>query len=1258
MSSLTCPKRYLTVFFLTLAFLLTLFPNTTSAQESANSCSKIGNNTAVPFSGGGDYSEAQFTLGLYDGNIIGIDKLVNNSPGKVIIRYGTGGGKINIDDITPEKAEKYAQDMISVANKSDPNKMVVLISHNEINCAEHPLPPGAGGNQPVLNTAFGQQVFDKEIMFARTVASTIKASGLPIELSTGQIDYLCGDFKDWGRKSPQEYINALTPLTDGRVSLPFYTGDAGNSSSSLALFGQFAANNKVYITESGPFKRGTATPSDEEFKDYVSALAQITSKNNVLGIALFNAFGLNNQSSSIFMYTSRFWNQDCRKALREQCTDPEAVLLACSGAKTFSTDKACFKNFCKGEKEDPCKYTPELDCSFPFNEQDVLAPLTDRPELRARISSYIRNYLDGRAMMSQGWLFDFQTEISDPSACYFEPNKQLTNTELARKARCEQAFGEGSAPLELGSNITTITPTGNSPQARRLEYTSTNVNTNQQQVDATNMLNLGRYNLLNPITELNKHRAATANFKEYCYNRIGPVDEWINHFYFKDVRCANYVNLENPSCSGMDITNPNNPEVCTERDLYYSGPKPLEPCLELIQPDLSQTETKKAQKRCNQAYAKLTPFLRDSIMSLSEYPIARFPVFGLNDPFISDQDENILNKVQETNSKLLDIVQNYQWFFKGLDTLGKHQTAYYVYTIVTAQDMFISAQLAHQKLIPREVVDQIEQQQNQQAPSGSNSIIQALVRFLQAENPQRPFWWTHIPPDKRELFDIASGDQRFIALSLFANESENYDKCTKNNEADSTPDSIPVNIYNDLGQRITNIISSVTTPLFDLTWLLSSEPRTADNGELVKGIGLKSEYQLQKYVNCEIHPNKGNLAQTYTLTAAQSITPKEEMDLLKTQDEKKPRYTTYEFKPEGGFSTKEAEPCIKNKNELDNFLLDNPGKSPRLCCNHETSPDSPNCVYTESVPSGKNTGSPRNKNLETTTLDKVNEDIGKTAINSDRTQIIQPATADTDKAWTLSFLKNNWLHIPKELKVECPTDNYLSYVNYKLSGDCSVKTPPPNQDSLTPVCKLSGGYEIASESLKSLIARAAQKYNVPVQLLMAVLWGENCRSNTLYNGESASICKKSEAQLLPYLKPGQEWLHTAGCTSAGDGTDAKANAQVSKGVSQHYHGISTGWGVYRVSPGANICNISDSIYAMAAHLSTGYFNGASQKSNIGKAPSAKTWTVADMKKAATTWALGNNNTPCAGDAASFYCKLIDDYTTPQGSSYINTTCNR
>ena len=284
-----------------------VFIFSSSFSYAALQCRDIGNNLAIPAYRTEDLNSSPYTLILLEQDGSNINEVKNTILGgkEVIIRLGARAS----DD---KSSDSFSNSLKSIRADTGERHFIVMAGHNEANCSEYvPL---------ATEQAFVQNI-----------------TGLPLDnvtYVTSQIDFYCGAPP---AESPGDYLGGIlnvAPNLQG-VALPFYVGDVGDKDSVLGNFRKIAAIaqgkgiSDIYITESGPYKKGDALPSETEFANYAQGIADLTKATdlNIKTLLLFNALYENKQAD--FNYTKFFDAQSCRDAFRESCTDSKVVTNVC-----------------------------------------------------------------------------------------------------------------------------------------------------------------------------------------------------------------------------------------------------------------------------------------------------------------------------------------------------------------------------------------------------------------------------------------------------------------------------------------------------------------------------------------------------------------------------------------------------------------------------------------------------------------------------------------------------------------------------------------------------------------------------------------------------------------------------------------------------------------------------------------------------------------------------------------------------------------
>ena len=276
-----------------------------SSGGSDAACSAIGNNLAAP----SYQSNEAATLILLRQDTGNTQQVVDaiNGQSEVIVRLGAGE-----DPPTAANAIRIADGYINALRNIDADTdkpFLVQAGTNEANCAEF-VP---------LSTE-------------RTITSRIVGAinSDDITFISPQVDYYCDVNQIPGDDTYVEYVNMYEEYVSG-ISYPFYVGpDVPTDDEVGVLRGAMApVDSPLYITESGPFIRGTSTPDDDQFQDYVTKLADMIQEFDPELVMLFNSLGINPDPN--FAYTERFHSTECREALQTRCTNTEYVMERCGG---------------------------------------------------------------------------------------------------------------------------------------------------------------------------------------------------------------------------------------------------------------------------------------------------------------------------------------------------------------------------------------------------------------------------------------------------------------------------------------------------------------------------------------------------------------------------------------------------------------------------------------------------------------------------------------------------------------------------------------------------------------------------------------------------------------------------------------------------------------------------------------------------------------------------------------------------------------
>lgn len=1226
----------------------TISPTSPSSPSNPNSnqCSVIGSNFAVPF----EYrppesamTEANFAL-LSVSSFANIDEYMTTiktwtgatnplgSPRRVIIRLGASK-----DDVGPSAAE-YARILNHVA---ETYPVIAMVSHNEPNGQEATALCNAAGGPINICTAdidspglFEQKrtiVLNYERTYASTVLSLVPSSN--VTFITGQLDNYFNSSGSVDNSRAIEFATTIlrvSPRISG-ISLPVYiTSGFPDAATAVALYdrtvqGIRAAIGRdfdVYVTESGPY-----LDQDDTFEKFLTALQTIVTRSNLKAFLLFNSHGFNPDQA--FTYTRPFWNELCRKALRETCFDTETVLAACGS----SGERTC-RNFCRGDASDPCKLTPQNDCSMPFEVSDIVnRNVTDLR--KQEVVKYLKEYLP-QANIGPGVFHEHVVKIEGADAC--APGKPQANT-----AYCT-ATGTNELNIGRPSSLNYIVPAEDpdsiNTSRRFLESAS---NLDQPPGQAQDELDMGVNVKAMHLWERLYRIGDLANLKEECYLR-GRVVESLPTAFFGNVRCMNYQVWNScPSSSGCEFKD--------ERKLFEGGP--LQVCRDIGRS--TGMERTSNYEACRKAFENLKAGDRINVESLPTVPKARRPLIYVQDftppmatqpntwttsPANDDYGDEFLNLVNPqpptgdtapedgvpTEKRLFTQYQVAEEIV-GDDTF--HATWGFSLRKFTVNLLEIFRAKAAQPTVP---VDFFE-------PLINGETLSDISRFITSD---KPFAYRRLPEDVK-------ADKRYLMIQSFTNQL--YGRCVEQpGRNDGITYENELNFVGDSGFVGWQVLR--TANISNLVQLVTQRGGSTDG------------FVLDQTINCLIHPKTVSDANELNYQTARIYTP---LALQPLVEDNKTRDINQDLSLAGRASPTDQGLGLFGRANITNGVGDlechwdpvlypdkNPLQKPGL-------PKPPCVVNDQGEPYYCNENCPRVAVV--TVENKTTNQFGRKSTTMD-------ANVSFSNLVLCKFIQPLFAASKQDKYHQCVTR--FSSEKPRSTATCSfeVQVASTAHSSYSQIVP-------QSSNLKALLSEAAGQYQIPIDTLLTVLFVENCRSNTMYNGQSASICTKSDQFFSSgnLLAPRVEYPHTNLCTLPGSGTDEQANTHGTndaKGVFQFYHNIfadnacdlnfdgkcdtqdielgakTANWGYSRVGINDNVCSIHDSTYAAAKTLAE----------KINKP--ASSWTLSDKQAAVMYWAYGvADPSRCnAGEPiAEMYCDLIQDLHTPGGNLDLKNDCN-
>jgi hypothetical protein len=508
-----------------------------------------------------------------------------------------------------------------------------------------------------------------------------------------------------------------------------------------------------------------------------------------------------------------------------QADGTEVDPTSCSSTPTNGSHSC--REFCQGTIDEPCKYTPKKDCSFPFEPSEVLDQnLTDTKKI-TEIDNYLFQYLQ-RAQTSTGSKFSLRVHADNQSVCASATNLNIIN-------RCKSATGEAQQTVTAGKNYSTFIPPVNN-SSNRNDYTTKFLYKSQGQ----DLFGSGVLQKMDDPFEWWKKMAALQDLKESCYQR-GRVIDWVSTPLFGSVRCINYMEWPAGSQNGCADCG-----YLSDERKVFRDPGPLKSCLSIATATDEKAKTL-AYLKCQSDFKSLPPHLQTRISSLPYYPIATMPIISANDSYVSNDDpkknEGQYNEYARTNSYLK---QDLSLF----NPTEMFKTQYTITTVVVGQESFLATKFTNNYLMPPQIVAQ----QNFEPKLDTLNIIYQLIHsgpgnfYKSLFSADRPFWITHAP--KMDLQDpvttaasLLRGDFRFAYINFFLNREESYSKCAVNAK----------DIDRAVKQRELTLFGAV-----DQVFKFLIEPgKTVDLIKLYRpdegGID-KTDYDLQRFITCDIYP--------------------------------------------------------------------------------------------------------------------------------------------------------------------------------------------------------------------------------------------------------------------------------------------------------------------------------------------------------------------------------------------------------------------
>lgn len=890
--------------------------------------------------------------------------------------------------------------------------------------------------------------------------------------------------------------------------------------------------------------------------------------------------------------------------------------------------------FCSGKPYEPCSSTPQSDCSIPFDWNYILSPVEDQNEL-----SDITRYLLGifqHAIVPPGYHFTLGTNLKDPDKC-----RHISPTEIGKRNRCESATGGASISYIPQKTINTVTaPVDYVVGVIRNMYT-TGFNFFADSLENTTLLDQGVIQRSLPPQIQWKNLAALEKLKERCYQMSksqieaggrGRILDYIQDETFGSVRCANFISIDDPT--GQYLTER---EIFIEYERYgVLNPGPLFECV--YQPTNSFSNQICEDLLFN-SDNNISPKVVNVIRQLPQYPIATLPVIGATDRLAPEQDPNHSSLhpslFQRTRSAISNLILDLQ----GSSSFSSQDlhTTYYLTTITAGQDTHLSTKLNAQTTLPRGILEN----QNNQVRTLDKPLLTALTQtfdgFLNqlTDSSDSPFHWRHIPDENK--------DPRMLAINLFFNRPENLAACLDTSQdSDHTPNERTLDYQGEIDQRVNLNVGGLLAKLFTL---LNSEEGGVSSEHIEN-----NNIDLQRFVDCRAYPNSLKAADIYSYETSQALLPHQ--DPNRTNE-----FVTLVNNPEDvtlEASGKIAPPTKTCSNSIENYENWKICLAYPVACSSITPRPEPPCCQLD----GEVTDDPNQwQCVNNEPLTELEAKVEETSPNKGST---------TFGGESIFSSVHNVFY--KALNPVC-NSKFTKAWDFFTKNECGVSLPPTTGTS--DLCFYSGGFPIASQSFKQVIVSAANKHSVPIQLLLAMIQGENCR----FKGGTENVCNLTQDQ---FFQPGVEYPASNNCTLPGSGSDPIPPASwdglfkgfVTLNKFAHHNGPN-GWVESRDPQFTNVCSIHDATFGIASVLAESY------KKTQDSTPSSQNWTREQLEDVVVHWVTGQRklngcstqasdlpsggvwtpevqNTALAG--IKIFCGYLDQLYNPSDPLYVNTTC--
>lgn len=509
------------------------------------------------------------------------------------------------------------------------------------------------------------------------------------------------------------------------------------------------------------------------------------------------------------------------------------------------------KSFCRGNPYDPCSATKERDCSFPFSEEEFLAPTaTLSPEKISEITLYLLEYLySGLAQSVNGFFARVRAEQLLPELC--EDPSNSNDPYLAQK--CQEASGESSVTITLDPQVSSAITMPKDASTADMQFENSSTYLYRQ--DGTEALEFGVIPKTQTRNDYWYRFGMLHKFKESCFQSPGGrVIGFNDHPLFGKIRCMNFQEFY---CS------PHCPQGLNNERIVFQGP--LKMCIEV-----SGTEDPIEQARrvvsCEKALnnqSVIPPAIRSELNNVAVFPVARFPIIIATENLAPNQDPQFGGGGLTIFQRLIGQITHNVLNLEGEE--GKEFfTKYQLYVIPTAQDTAIASKVARDSFFPPDHQKSHEPDNEftfsflgidiNLGDLGGLGVVLNYFNNTVEQDSNRPFWRVKAPDE----FRMADGsiDSRFNLIHVFLNSGRNYDRCVETiNHIDNVVTTATVNIVGAQGNVLTMVLNTAAA---QLTTLLR---------------GTENETDFQNQIQCAIFPAWLETVDKYAQQTARVLFP-------------------------------------------------------------------------------------------------------------------------------------------------------------------------------------------------------------------------------------------------------------------------------------------------------------------------------------------------------------------------------------------------